>query len=440
MKGGASMANIAALNTVYNHYLTTYAPKSTSSQYDTHKKSELRSLYNSIVKMNKESPLYLFSSDASTGKFAVGMKENARELTNVISSLSNSAASGLLNKKAVASSDDSIVSATFIGEAVDEEDLPSLQIEVKSLAQVQINNGNQLPQGSIDLEPNTYSFDIHIKDLDYEFQFNVNKGDTNQVIQEKLARLINKSNIGVEASVVENENNSTSLSIASNETGITDNNLTLFDISDQHTSKSSGAVAYLGIGEPTQYPKNATFLLNDVERTTYANSFTIDKSYQLSLNGVSNNGEATTIGLKTDVESIAENISYLIQGYNSFLQKANEYVEAHPPTGKLINEMSNISFAYKNDLDSIGLSVQDDGTINLDKNLLQQTAQEDDALERFHTIRGFAGSLLNKTNQVSLNPMHYVEKTIVAYKNPGKSFSSPYVTSNYSGMLFNSYC
>ena len=168
MKGGASMANIAALNTVYNHYLTTYAPKSTSSQYDTHKKSELRSLYNSIVKMNKESPLYLFSSDASTGKFAVGMKENARELTNVISSLSNSAASGLLNKKAVASSDDSIVSATFIGEAVDEENLPSLQIEVKSLAQEQINNGNQLPQGSIDLEPSTYSFDIHIKDLDYE--------------------------------------------------------------------------------------------------------------------------------------------------------------------------------------------------------------------------------------------------------------------------------
>ena len=47
------MAYSAALNTVYNHYLTAYAPKSTS-RYDTHKRSELRSIYNSIVKLNKE--------------------------------------------------------------------------------------------------------------------------------------------------------------------------------------------------------------------------------------------------------------------------------------------------------------------------------------------------------------------------------------------------
>lgn len=102
--------------------------------------------------------------------------------------------------------------------------------------------------------------------------------------------------------------------------------------------------------------------------------------------------------------------------------------------------MSNISLTYKNNLDSIGLMVQSNGTISLDKNLLQQTAQEDDALDRFGAIKNFAGSVLGKANQVSLNPMDYVEKTIVAYKNPGKSLANPYVTSNYSGMLFNSYC
>ena len=47
------MAYNSIMNTVYNHYLTTYAPKKTSSQYDTHKKSELRSIYNSMVKLNK---------------------------------------------------------------------------------------------------------------------------------------------------------------------------------------------------------------------------------------------------------------------------------------------------------------------------------------------------------------------------------------------------
>ena len=41
---------------------------------------------------------------------------------------------------------------------------------------------------------------------------------------------------------------------------------------------------------------------------------------------------------------------------------------------------------------------------------------------------------------ISLNPMKYVNKTVVAYKNPGHNFANPYVTSNYSGMMFNYYC
>ncbi len=78
--------NSISLNTVYNYYMTSYAPKS-SSRYDTHKKSELRSIYNSIVKLNKESPLYKLDSTKESRSFAVGVKEDARELRNVIASL-----------------------------------------------------------------------------------------------------------------------------------------------------------------------------------------------------------------------------------------------------------------------------------------------------------------------------------------------------------------
>ena len=55
-------------------------------------------------------------------------------------------------------------------------------------------------------------------------------------------------------------------------------------------------------------------------------------------------------------------------------------------------------------------------------------------------VKDFANSLMRKTNQISLNPMQYVNKTIVAYKNPGRNFATPYITSAYSGMMFNSYC
>ena len=58
------MSNMSALNSVHNFYLTTYAPK-TNSPFDTHKKSELRNVYNSIVKLNKfryAKNLYFFAS------------------------------------------------------------------------------------------------------------------------------------------------------------------------------------------------------------------------------------------------------------------------------------------------------------------------------------------------------------------------------------------
>ena len=41
---------------------------------------------------------------------------------------------------------------------------------------------------------------------------------------------------------------------------------------------------------------------------------------------------------------------------------------------------------------------------------------------------------------IVLDPMHYIERPVVAYKNPGHGFSNPYITSEYSGMMFNGYC
>ena len=61
------------LNNVYNFYMTTYAPKS-STPYDTHKKSELRHVYNSIVKMNKEAPLFILDTSKDSQQFAVGIR------------------------------------------------------------------------------------------------------------------------------------------------------------------------------------------------------------------------------------------------------------------------------------------------------------------------------------------------------------------------------
>ena len=108
------MTNMVALNTVYNHYLTTYS-RGSASKYDTHKKSELRNVYNSIVKLNKESPLYLLKTNRNTHAFAVGIKEGATELHNVIASIGGLDENQLLNKKVAFSTDENILTAQYIG-------------------------------------------------------------------------------------------------------------------------------------------------------------------------------------------------------------------------------------------------------------------------------------------------------------------------------------
>ena len=72
--------------------------------------------------------------------------------------------------------------------------------------------------------------------------------------------------------------------------------------------------------------------------------------------------------------------------------------------------------------------------------LSSAVVSSEDVTDTFHTLKDFSNLLLRKSSQISLNPMQYVDQTIVAYKNPGHNFINPYMSSAYSGMLFNGYC
>ena len=436
------MAYNAALNTVYNHYLTTYAPKRSTTQYDTHKKSELRSIYNSIVKLNKEAPLYILDSSKESREFAVGLKENARALRNTIASLGGLDEDEMLGKKAAYSSNENIVSASYVGEGVTDAAVPPIQIEVTALASNQVNLGAFLPSDEkIALTPDAYSFDITINDLSYEFQYNTREGETNRDLQERLSRLISNADIGITADILEDGKGNSSLRLTSAASGLKNDKNLIFSVSDDKTSKRAGTVDYLGISFMSREPSNAEFLLNGEPRSASSNHFTIDKMYEITLNGISSvEGETAEVGLKTDLDALTDNVGNLISGYNSFIRAAAEYLDLHPKSGRLLGEMDHITRYYQNDLEKLGFSFESNGQLSIDDNVFKDSILDDENRAQFSTIKDFTNSILRKTNQISLNPMEYVDKTIVAYKNPGHNLATPYITSNYSGMLFNSYC
>ncbi len=436
------MAYNAIQDNIYNYYLTAYTPKN-AGKYDAHKRSELRHIYNSMIKLNKESPLYMISDKRESARFAVGLKENARELHMELADLGgNLDSKELLERKVAYSSNEDLVTARFIGEHPSDENTMPLDIEVQSLASPQINLGSFLENGApIALPPDTYSFDININDMNYEFQFTIRDGETNQNIQSRLGRLINHSRIGLKAEVIEGENNTSSLHIESEATGLKPGRNKLFSISDDKTSKASGMVSYLGLDYISREASNAMFTLNGEAREASSNKFTLDKFYEIQLQGVSSEeNSVASIGLKADYEALADNVAQLAGSYNSFLSAVDQFKAAQSSSGKLKGEMAGIASLYKDNLSSIGLNVQEDGHIDVDKEALSGAIHSGDADDKFQVVKNFTQQIFRKTRQISLNPMKYVDKTVVAYKNPGHNFAAPYHSSNYIGMLFNYYC
>lgn len=429
----------AVLNTVYNNYLATYSPRQLT-KYDTHKKSELRSVYNSIVKLNKDAPWYLPTTNKDTQHYAVSLKEDARELHNAIAQLGGLEQDSMFRKKSAYSTDTEVAEAAYIGSDALTGTSPEFDLEVKELATPQENLGYFLPDLATTLVPDTYSFDIAINDMNYEFQFNINTGDTNRQIMERLTRLINNADIGITAEVAESDSRY-ALRLTSDTTGIPAGKPYHFRVSDDHTSKTSGVVGNMGLNYISHPAGNASFLINGEERSSSSNHFTVGKLFDVQIKAVSPEDNPVHIGLKTDTESITDNINQLIGSYNSFIRSAASYLETQSRSRQLVREFSSIASRYGTSLENMGMHLQDDGILSVnDEKLQQAAASAGNDLSSFNVLKDFSSSLLRKSDQVSLNPMDYVDKKIVAYKNPGHNFISPYTTSAYSGMMFNSYC
>lgn len=424
------------ISSVYTYYLSTYQGQNIS-KYDTHKRSELRNIYNNMLKVNKNSPLYKIIDTENVQKYAIDLKESARAMKNVAASLTDvkGVTSGFEKKKAI-SSNDLIVEARYIGDENDILDADRLEIEVNALASPQINGGKYLDPDSLYIRKGTYFFDINIGDYTYELSFKVKEDDTNESIQDKLIRLINKGGIGVTASKDINENGDTAIIIESSAIGKQKDSKEIFSILD--SEKSDGdIVGKFGLNSVSQYSSNAYFLLNGVEHTADSNTFSVKHQYLLNLKNISNANEKVTIGTKHDIDSTIENVKELISAYNNMVDLAlsNNKSKDNP----LMKDISNVSKHYKNSLESAGFILEEDGRVSLEESLLVQSAREGTLDESLDKLNHFKNAVVAKADEISIDPMKYVNKKLISYPNPKGSFTKPYISSIYSGMMFNGY-
>lgn len=438
------------ISSVYSYYLTQYGNKA-NSKYDTHTKNQRSELYSKVVRLNSQTPTYKTDLSEKAQKYAIDLKENARELSNIANELSDSASGEITYRKTAESSDPSAVEAKFIGDSSN-QDISELDIEVKQLATNQQNNGNYLQPNSHMLKSGDYSFDLNINNLTYEFQFSVDSGETTNDVQNKIARLINRSNIGLNSEVTEDSLGNTAINIMSDATGLAgikptifnikptrDNNAPSVDDSEsEEDSRNKSLIDILGLDRVAQYPSNAVFSLNGEDRSSQSNNVVINKAYSLSFKDITD--EPVHVSLRADAASIAESIDELVSGYNSLVSVAtNDDNSVFSGNAKLQKEIASIAKTYRSHLDSNGLSIDDDGSIIVDKEAIMKSANDGSLNEVFSSLNSFKNAIAQKAEDISLNPMNYVNNKIVAYKNPHRVLNDPYNLSAYTGMMFNGY-
>lgn len=424
------------ISSVYSYYLSQYGNKS-NSKYDSHTRTQLKNTYSKVVKINSQTPVYKLDLSTAAQKYAIDLKEHARALENITEDLSDGADGTMTFKKSAVSSNASAVNASYItdfGAASDDE---SFDINVKQLACSQLNTGNYLQPRSKHIKPGEYSFDLSINDVIYEFQFKVDNSETTNNIQNKIARLINRSNIGLTANIKEDSLGNTAINIESESTGINGTTPVIFSIKSDDPNNQL-LIDTLGLDRVTQYPSNAIFDVDGDERSSMSNSITINKAYDVKLSKVTE--EPVTISLKADADSIVESLNELVAGYNNLISVTNDENNNHfQGTEKLQNEIASIARSYKKQLADSGLSLNKDGTISADKEVIINADNKNALSHIYESLNSFKNSIKEKAEDIALNPMDYVNNKIIAYKNPLRSFPDPYNLSAYTGMMFNGY-
>lgn len=419
------------ISNAYSYYLSMYGNKG-FSRYDSHKRSDLKSTYNRMASINRSSPLYKIDFSDSTQKLAIDIKETAREIRNISYEL-NDVQNGEYTFKHNAESDnDEVADVKYIGNGNSQEN--EFTINVSRTADCQINTGYYMPADSKYLKKDTYSFDLSIEDVTYEFQFNVGNEDTTIDIQTKIGRLINNAGIGLNAQVITNFAGDTALEIRSNATG-NHGSEPFFYISDVNTSHSSGSVDLLGINHITQMPDNAVYTIDDVTYESERNTFTYNDEYELTIKqpGTAN------VHISEDDAVLSKSLSALIENYNRTIELSKESVGKNTGNGRLYNEFTRLAHSYSEVLKQNGLNLNDEGRIEIDTQLLNKASEDGSIHDTINSLDKFRESIRSKADAMYSNPMAYVNKKIVAYKNPKNNYPNPYSDSAYAGMIFDGF-
>ena len=130
-----------------------------------------------------------------------------------------------------------------------------------------------------------------------------------------------------------------------------------------------------------------------------------------------------------------------VDKYNSIFDFVQNKQPHNHRAKKLLYELGSTVRQFSSELAPCGITISKVGILSIDENKMY-TAAGNGALEHlFSNDSKFSSTLIKKLSDISLNPMEYLNKTVITYPNiAAKKTLNPYISSIYCGLLYNNYC
>lgn len=411
------------------------------TRFDTHKRSELKDIYQRIRRMNADQPFYKVDFDADTQKYTLGVKDRAMDLSSALKELGTDDDSNVFSRKAVISTEpDNVQVETLDG--FSGGDFKPLEIEVLDLAESQVNSGRMVPEDDVNLQPGQYNFTVTVEDSYYSFQFNVSEGSTNKELQTKLSDFINKTKVGLNARVM-SEDDMSRIDLTLKMKGTNEPSGIAFSLQDtkKPDNATKGIVEHFGLNNIEKKAVNTIFTVNGHKVTTREREFVLNNGIKLNIDNKTEEGNPAKIMLVADDGPVVDKVAGFVNKFNSFLDFASEGLSKRRSSGKLIHEMSSTIERYKDRLTESGIAVDDNGRLSVDREKMKDAIRSGELEDLFKNDSPVSAGLTRRLSDISINPMDYIDKKIITYPNTAvKKPYSPYITSVYSGLMYNNYC
>ena len=202
---------------------------------------------------------------------------------------------------------------------------------------------------------------------------------------------------------------------------------------------SHGIITHFGLDRIGKAPVNTCFSINGKQKEVRGRSYLYNNALTLSIKEVTS--APVTIGKVTNQEPIAEKLRTFVNKYNSIFDFVKQQQPDNHRAKKLLYELGTTLRQFSSELGTCGLSVSKEGTLSIREKEMYAAAGNGSLERLFSEDSRFSSTLVKKLSDIALNPMEYLNKTVVTYPNiTAKKTLNPYVSSIYCGLLYNNYC